>query len=223
MEELLETVEHSQQDPAAASVIWLHGLGADGHDFEPIVPGLTVEGTPLRFVFPHAPVQPVTINGGMAMRAWFDVIGLEHGTQQDEAGIRRAERQLHALIDREKERGIAAEKILLAGFSQGGALALHTALRYPERLAGVIGLSTFLPLDWTLETEAHEANRRTPFFLAHGTLDPLVMPALGDGTRGLLCEQGYDVEWRTYPIPHAVCPEEITDLKSWMTTHAFGR
>jgi phospholipase/carboxylesterase len=220
--ELLETVECSHAEPAAASVVWLHGLGADGHDFEPIVPGLAVDGTPLRFVFPHAPVQPITINGGMAMRAWYDIISLERGTEQDEQGIRRAERQLHALIEREQERGIPAEKILLAGFSQGGAVALHTALRYPQRLAGVIGLSTFLPLDWTVEAEAHEANRETPIFLAHGTLDPLVVPSLGEGSCKLLTELGYDVEWRTYPMPHAVCPEEVTDLRDWMARRLPG-
>ena len=213
----LETVEHSTGSPVAGSVIWMHGLGADGHDFEPIVPELQVDGAALRFVFPHAPVRPVTINGGIPMRAWFDVIGLERGTQQDEAGIRAAQQQIQTLIRRENERGVPTERILLAGFSQGGSVALHTGLRYPERLAGLIGLSTYLPLDWTIDTESHDANRQTPVFLAHGTLDPLVDPSLGETTRTLLEERSYQVFWKTYPMPHAVCAEEIADLRTWIT------
>ena len=215
--DILETVERSTGSPVTGSVIWMHGLGADGHDFEPIVPELQVDGARLRFVFPHAPVRPVTINGGISMRAWFDVLSLEHGTQQDEAGIRAAQQQVHALIQRENQRGIRAERILLAGFSQGGALALHTGLRYPERLAGLIGLSTFLPLDWTIDAESHDANRETPVFLAHGTLDPLVNASLGETTRSLLEERDYHVVWKTYPMPHAVCAEEIADLRSWIS------
>ena len=215
--ELLETVERSTGSPVANSVIWLHGLGADGHDFESIVPDLAREGVGLRFVFPHAPVRPVTINDGISMRAWFDVLGLESDTRQDETGIREMESRIRELIRRENDRGMPTQRILLAGFSQGGALALHTGLRYPERLAGMIGLSTFLPLEWTVDAEAHEANRDTPVMLAHGTLDPLVAPALGEKTRRFLEARNYDVEWRTYPMPHAVCPEEIADIAAWMS------
>lgn len=216
-DELLETVECTTGSPVSGSVIWLHGLGADGHDFEPIVPELRVSCGALRFVFPHAPVRPVTINGGIPMRAWFDVISLERGRQQDERGIREAQGQLQALIRRENERGIPTEKIVLAGFSQGGAIALHTGVRYPERLAGLIGLSTYLPLDWTVDAEAHDANRQTPVFMAHGAFDPLVPPVLGSGTRDLLLERDYAVEWRTYPIPHAVCADEVAHVGAWMT------
>jgi phospholipase/carboxylesterase len=216
-DDLLETVERTTGSPVSGSVIWLHGLGADGHDFEPIVPELRVSGGALRFVFPHAPVRPVTINGGIPMRAWFDVISLERGRQQDERGIRTAQDQVHALIGRENERGIPAERIVLAGFSQGGAVALHTGMRYPARLAGLIALSTYMPLDWTVDAEAHEANRRTPIFMAHGTLDPLVPLALGVGTRDLLQARDYAVEWRTYSIPHAVCPDEVAHIGAWIS------
>jgi phospholipase/carboxylesterase len=215
---LLETVERATGSPAEvqASVIWFHGLGADGHDFEPIVPELALDELPLRFVFPHAPIRPVTINAGMTMRAWFDVIGLDRRSPQDEPGIRESEAQARALIARENERGIPCSRIVLAGFSQGGAVALHTALRYPERLAGVIGLSTFLPLQHRLDAEASEANRGLPAFIAHGTQDPLVVPALGEATRDALVARGHAVEWKTYPMPHAVCAEEIEDIRDWL-------
>jgi phospholipase/carboxylesterase len=216
-DDLLETVESTTGSPVSGSVIWLHGLGADGHDFEAIVPDLRVSHGELRFVFPHAPVRPVTINGGIPMRAWFDVISLERGRQQDERGIRAAEGQVHALIRRENERGIPTGRIVLAGFSQGGAVALHTGVRYAERLAGLIGLSTYMPLEWTVDAEAHEANRQTPVFMAHGSYDPLVQPVLGSGTRDLLRERDYSVEWRTYPIPHAVCAEEVAHIGAWMS------
>jgi len=215
-EELLQTVERSTGSPVAGSVIWLHGLGADGHDFESIVPELRLAHAPLRFVFPHAPVRPVSINGGAPMRAWFDVIGLDLGAPQDEAGIREADAQVRALVWRENERGTPTERIVLAGFSQGGAMALHSGLRLPARLAGIIGLSTFLPLEWTVAAEAHAANRATPVFLAHGTLDPLVPAELGQATRSFLERRAYPVEWKTYPIPHAVCAEEIDDVRDWL-------
>ena len=215
--DVLETVEHSTGSPETGSVIWMHGLGADGHDFEPIVPELQVEGAALRFVFPHAPVRPVTINGGSPMRAWFDVLSLERSSEQDETGIRESEEQVRALIRRENERGVPTEKILLAGFSQGGAVALHTGLRYPERLAGLIGLSTYLPLHGTVDAEAQSVNRETPVFMAHGTEDPLVAPTLGDGTREFLTDRGYSVEWHTYPMAHAVCIEEVAQIRSWIS------
>jgi len=218
--EPLETVEVDNGDAAVASVIWLHGLGADGHDFEPVVPALQLPGTPLRYVFPHAPPRAVTINMGMVMRAWFDVRGLQRGSSQDEQGIRTSEAQLRALIRRENERGIPAERIVLAGFSQGGAVALHTGLRYEERLAGILALSTYLPLQDRFDAEVHEANRATPIFQAHGTQDPLVVPERGEETREFLTARGYPLEWRTYPIQHAVSPEEIADVRTWLEARA---
>lgn len=214
--ELLETVEHTTGSPAEASVLWLHGLGADGHDFEPIVPELAPDGIRLRFVFPHAPMRRVTINGGLRMRAWFDILGLDRGSEQDEGGIRASEQQIGTLIRRERERGIAADRIVLAGFSQGGAIALHAGLRYPERLAGILALSTYLPLYETLAKEASAANRATPILQAHGTEDPLVGLDLGIFTRDFLEQQGYAVEWKDYPMAHAVCPEEVGDIREWL-------
>jgi phospholipase/carboxylesterase len=210
----LQCIEHETASPVEGSVIWLHGLGADGHDFESIVPELAV--APLRFILPHAPVQPVTINGGMSMRSWFDVLGLDPESRYDEKGIRLAETWIRALIERERERGIPSERIVLAGFSQGGAIALHTALRYPEPLAAVIGLSTMLPLPSTLEQEVHESNRGIPVFIGHGDQDPLVAPELGEFTKTTLEGLGYEVAYHRYPIPHAVSPAEISDLKAWM-------
>ena len=216
--ELLQTVEHAPGDPVAGSVLWMHGLGADGHDFEPIVPELLLDAVHLRFVFPHAPVRPVTLNQGMTMRAWFDVFGLDRRSKQDEEGIRESGKQIEALIRRENERGVPTDRIVLAGFSQGGAVALHTGLRYPEPLAGILALSTYLPLHESFDAEASDANRATPIFQAHGTLDPLVGISLGEGTRDFLTERGYAVEWNSYPMPHAVCPEEIADIGRWLGT-----
>ena len=214
---MLQTVEHESGKSVGAGVIWLHGLGADGHDFEPIVPELLLEGGPdLRFVFPHAPARPVTINQGFVMRAWFDIHGLDRDSLQDEAGIRESADQVAELIRRENERGIATEKIVLAGFSQGGAIALHLGLRYPERLAGILALSTYLPLHASLAEEASEANRSTPLFLGHGSQDDLVGISLGEGSRDRLAALGYGVEWKSYPMPHAVCPEEIRDIRDWL-------
>ena len=221
-EDFLETVEHETGSPVGASVIWMHGLGADGHDFEPIVPALGLRSVHLRFVFPHAPVRPVTLNGGMPMRAWFDIVGIDRNAIQDEAGIRRAESQVHALLRRENERGVPSEKIVLAGFSQGGAVALHTALRYPERLAAVLALSTFLPLRETVDAEAGLPNRETPFFMGHGAMDPLVIPALGEETRDFLRERGYAVDWRSYPMVHAVCPDEVEDIRRFLSRTLEG-
>jgi phospholipase/carboxylesterase len=196
-------------------VIWLHGLGADGHDFEPIVPELRLESAlRVRFVFPHAPVQPVTINGGYAMRAWYDI---GNDRRQDEAGIRASQARVEALIARERTRGVAARRIVLAGFSQGGAIALQTALRHPERLAGVLALSTYLPLAETLAAEAHPANRDAPIFMAHGTQDPLIPLARAAASRDTLRALGYDVQWREYPMPHSVCAEEIAEIGAWLT------
>jgi phospholipase/carboxylesterase len=200
---------------AEAAVIWLHGLGAAGHDFEPIVPELGLPATlRLRFVFPHAPVQPVTINGGLAMRAWYDIT---NDGRQDAAGIRASQQRVEALIEREKSRGVAPARIVLAGFSQGGAIALHTGLRHPERLAGILALSTYLPLADTLAAEAHPANREAPIFMAHGTEDSLIPLARARASRDALQALGYQVEWHEYPMPHSVCAEEIAHIGAWLT------
>jgi phospholipase/carboxylesterase len=224
--ELPETVEVESTAKPQGSVIWLHGLGADGHDFEPLVPELGLDGrVSLRFVFPHAPIRPVTINGGMSMRAWFDILTLERGGPQDEAGIRQSGRQLEALIARETGRGIPPEKIVLAGFSQGGAIALHTALRHPQRLAGVMALSTYLPLEDCFGSEvagnASAQPQDLPIFMAHGSFDPMLPMALGQHSQQTLENAGYDVAWHDYPMAHAVCPEEIADIRDWLVS-VFG-
>jgi phospholipase/carboxylesterase len=216
----LETIEIESGDKPAAAVIWMHGLGADGNDFVPIVHELELSGAPaIRFVFPHAPMQPVSINNGHVMRAWYDVKwgDLEGRSKQaDEAGVRASQRAIEALIDREVSRGIVAEKILLAGFSQGGAIALHAGLRYSKKLAGVMALSTYLPLPESFPSEATEDNRTTPIFLAHGTQDNVVPYEMGLRSRQLLEQQGYDVEWHEYPMAHSVALEEINDIGVWL-------
>jgi phospholipase/carboxylesterase len=214
---LPETVEVEPRRPADASVILLHGLGADGHDFEPLAGELGLNDSPaVRWVFPHAPIRPVTINGGARMRAWYDIVGLDRRSVQDEAGIRESARSASALVARERERGIAADRIVLAGFSQGGAIALFAGLRSPERLAGLLALSTYLPLAERLDAEAHPANAAVPIFMAHGTFDPVVPLSLGEGSRELLGARGYDVDWHTYPVPHSVCAEEVADIRQWL-------
>jgi len=214
---LLESVEVEPRGPADAAVVLLHGLGADGHDFESLVPDLRLPAAPsVRWVFPHAPLRPVTLNGGMRMRAWYDILALDRKAAEDEAGVRQSAEDVRALVRRERERGIAADRIVLAGFSQGGAMALFTALREPERLGGVLALSTYLPLAGMLEAEAHPANAAVPVFMAHGTFDPVVPLFLGEGSRDFLRARGYEVEWRTYPMPHSVCAEEVGDLREWL-------
>jgi phospholipase/carboxylesterase len=216
MSELLETVERETAPEPAASVVWLHGLGADGYDFDPIVPALRLPGGPeIRYVFPHAPVRPVTINGGMPMRAWYDIVAIQRGAREDEPGIRESGEAIAALIRREAERGIPANRVVLAGFSQGGAIALHAGLRYPERLAGIIALSTYLPLR-AAAAEFDAANRETPIFMAHGSLDPVVPAALGEESAMYLAEAGYAVEFKSYTMPHSVCPQEVEDIRRWM-------
>jgi phospholipase/carboxylesterase len=219
--ELPETVEVTCGANPQGSVIWLHGLGADGHDFEAIVPELGVaDQLNLRFVFPHAPMRPVTINGGMTMRAWYDILTLERGGPQDEAGIRESGRLLELLIEREHERDIPHDKIVLAGFSQGGAIALHTALRYPHRLAGVMALSTWLPLQDSFDTEVvgntRAQSQELRVFMAHGSFDPMLPMALGQQSCETLEKAGYAVEWHDYPMAHAVCAEEIADIRNWL-------
>jgi phospholipase/carboxylesterase len=215
--ELLPAVEIEPERAADAAVNHMHGLGADGHDFETLVFELKLPpGSAIRWVFPHAPIRPVTLNGGMPMRAWFDIIGLDRRSEEDEAGIRASGEGIRALVRRERERGVPADRIVLAGFSQGGAMALHTALRETERLAGVLALSTYLPLAAALEAEAHPANAAMPIFQAHGTADPIVPIAIGEGSRDRLRSQGHDVEWHTYPMPHSVCAEEVADIREWL-------
>lgn len=204
------------RNPAAA-VIWLHGLGADGHDFEPIVPELVRPGErALRFVFPHAPVRPVTLNGGYAMRAWYDIVALDRRAAEDDKGIRASQAAIEALIRRENERGIACERIVLAGFSQGGAMALFTGTRYAQRLAGIVALSCYQLLASGFAAERSSANQSTPVFMAHGTQDPVVLPLLGEQACRQLQEAGYAVEWHTYSMPHSVCPQEVADIAAWL-------
>lgn len=217
MSDALQTVEVEPDGPADATVVLMHGLGADGHDFETLVFELRLpQASRIRWVFPHAPVRPVTLNGGMPMRAWFDIIGLDRRSEEDDVGIRESGEGIAALVRRERERGIRPERIVLAGFSQGGAMALFTALRESERIAGVLALSTYLPLARTLESEAHEANRGVPILMAHGSFDPVVPLALGEASRDALGSLGYDVDWRTYPMPHSLCAEEVEDIREWL-------
>jgi phospholipase/carboxylesterase len=199
------------------AVIWLHGLGADGHDFEPIVPELVDRAWPaLRFVFPHAPVRPVTVNGGMPMRAWYDIAGMEIAQKQDEAGMRASIVQLDELIERERARGVPGENLLLAGFSQGGAIALAGGVRHAQKLAGIVALSTYLPLAEKTDAEISAANRAVPVFMGHGSADPIVPQRLGEMSRDYLQRLGCAVEWRSYPMAHQVCAEEIADLRRWL-------
>ena len=214
----LSVVEIEPATAATASIIWMHGLGADAHDFEPIVPhlGLPIE-LGLRFVFPNAPVRPVTINGGVAMRAWYDIFAMDIGARrEDEAGLRESEQLVRQLIQREQERGIALDKIVLAGFSQGGAMTLQTGLRYPATLAGMLALSCYLPLHNTVAAERHVANQDTPILLAHGTFDPVVPYALGKRSMEKLQALGYAVDWREYPMQHEVTMAEIQHIGAWL-------
>jgi phospholipase/carboxylesterase len=216
MAQALETIEIETGAAPAAAVIWLHGLGADGHDFEPIVPELGLPASkPVRFVFPNAPLRPVTINMGMRMRAWYDIVQLGGGAE-DEAGIRSSQGLLEELISRETSRGIPHDRIVLAGFSQGGAIALQTALRQPERLAGVLALSTYLPLPGTLQKERAAANSALPIFMAHGQYDDMIPIQRAAQSRDALQALGYAPEWREYPMPHSVCPEEIADIAAFL-------
>jgi phospholipase/carboxylesterase len=213
----LETLEVEPRAPADAAVVLMHGLGADGHDLESLVTELRLPASPsIRWVFPHAPIRPVTINGGARMRAWYDIAGLDRSAPEDEAGIRASAEAVFDLVRREHARGIPSERIVLAGFSQGGAMALFAALRWPERLAGVVALSTYMPLAATLASEAHPANASVPVFIAHGSFDPLVPPVAGERSRDLLRSRGHDVEWHAYPMPHSVCAEEVGDLRQWL-------
>ncbi len=205
------------------SIIWLHGLGADGEDFVPVAEQMQLP-VPMRHVFPHAPLRPVTINGGYVMRAWYDILaaapagalGTNGDAHQDAAGIRASQAEIERLIAREKQRGIAATDIYLAGFSQGGAIVLHTGLRHAERLGGILALSTYLPLAGSLDAEASPAARHVPIFMAHGHSDPIIPYPLGQSSAQKLTEQGYPLEWHEYDMPHAVCTEEIVDMETWL-------
>ena len=217
---MLETIEIETAPNPAAAVIWLHGLGADGNDFAPIVPELKLAGAPpIRFIFPHAPMMAVTINNGHVMRAWYDVsFGDLEGTTRraDEKGVRASQAAIEQLIAREEQRGVAPRNIVVAGFSQGGAIALQTGLRYPQRLAGVMALSTYLPLAETLPAEASVANQDLPIFFAHGTHDPVIALPMATASRAKLLELGYAVEWHEYPMQHSVCPEELHAISAWL-------
>ncbi|MFZ5863783.1 MAG: alpha/beta hydrolase [Nitrospirota bacterium] len=204
------------RNPTAA-VIWLHGLGADGHDFEPIVPELRLPSAlPIRFIFPHAPHRPVTINNGYVMRAWYDIRTAEFVQREDETGIRESEKTVQELIAREHARGVPSSRIVLAGFSQGGAIVLHVGTRYPERLAGIMALSTYLPLIESFAAEAHGANRNVPVFMAHGTEDPIIPLERGRMSADRLKVAGAEVLWRSYEMGHSVCIEEIGDIAAWL-------
>jgi len=213
----LEHIELATGAEPQGTVIWMHGLGADGWDFVPIVRELPLpEELQLRFIFPHAPVRRVTINGGMEMRAWYDIAMSDIARLPDEGGIRESQKSIEGLIARERSRGVDSRHIVLAGFSQGGAIALQTGLRYPEKLAGVMALSTYLPLAAVLPREASPANKATPIFMAHGIFDPVVAYVMGTTSRMTLAGLGYNLEWHEYPMQHSVCAEEVRDIGIWL-------
>ena len=210
-----ETVEVETAANPRGSVIWLHGLGADGHDFEPIIPELRLPGSlALRFVFPHAPVRPVTLNGGMAMRAWYDITSLDREGPVDEAGINESSAILGSLIEQEKQRGIDRDRIVVAGFSQGGAIAINTVLQARGKLAGLLALSTWLALPGAADGDGYDTS--LPVFMAHGQFDPMVPMQYGKSSAERLTEAGFDVEWHEYPMAHGVCPQEINDISRWL-------
>lgn len=211
--ELLPCIEIQTTEKPTAAIIWLHGLGADGNDFASLVPQLDLSGCPgIRFVFPSAPSMPVTVNGGYVMPAWYDIIGRSDHDPEDAIGINRSAMAINALIEREASRGIAYEKIVLAGFSQGCAMVLHTGLRFPHRLAGIMALSGYLPLAQSFLAERNPANQATPIFMAHGDWDAVIIPERSERSRDLLQANGYDVQWKSYAMEHSVHPIEIIDM-----------
>jgi phospholipase/carboxylesterase len=213
----LETIQVDTGPNPTASVIWLHGLGASGDDFVPIVRELDLAGLPaIRFVFPHAPTMPVTVNNGYVMRAWYDIVGADLARREDEKGLRASQAMVEQLIAQEKARGVPAERIVLAGFSQGCAMTLQTGLRHPEKLAGLMCLSGYVPLHTTIAAERHAANQSTPIFLVHGRGDQVIPIVRAEQSRDLLRTLGYDVEWHEYPMPHSVCQEEVDDIGAWL-------
>ena len=214
---LLETIQLETAPDPTASVIWMHGLGADGSDFVPIVKELNLAGCPaIRFVFPHAPAIPVTVNRGYVMRAWYDVLNADFVRREDEKGLRASQVAIERLIEQEKSRGIAANRIVLAGFSQGCAMTLQTGLRHPEKLAGLLCLSGYLPLHTAIASERHAANNDTPIFMAHGETDQVIPIDRAEQSRDLLQSLGYTVAWHAYGMPHSVCREEIDDISAWL-------
>jgi phospholipase/carboxylesterase len=213
----LDCVEVETAPQPRHAVIWLHGLGADGHDFEPIVPQLVQPEWPaLRFVFPHAAVRPISLNGGLPMRGWYDIAGFDLSQRQDERGIRASIGDVETLIAREVSRGVDASRIVLVGFSQGGAIALAVGLRHAQKLAAIVALSTYLPIESQTANERGEANAATPIFMAHGAFDPVVPQVLGERSRDRLRNWGYAVDWHSYPMAHQVCPQEIADLADFL-------
>ncbi|MBI3563408.1 MAG: alpha/beta fold hydrolase [Gammaproteobacteria bacterium] len=203
---------------ASAAVIWLHGLGADGHDFEPIVDELQFAAKPhTRFIFPHAPPRPVSINGGHVMRAWYDIYTLGIDVPQDEAGIRAAASRVNDYVNVQHTQGIDYDRIVLAGFSQGGAIALHAGLRFPQQLAGILALSTYLPMPAALTTELHKANRSTPIWMAHGQVDTVIPLQVAEHSCKLLQQQGCPIQWHSYSMGHGVCPQEVVDISRWLS------
>ncbi|TFW10709.1 alpha/beta hydrolase [Massilia arenosa] len=217
MSNLLDHIEIETRPNPEISVIWLHGLGADGNDFVPIVQELDLAGLPgIRFLFPHAPTMPVTINGGYVMRAWYDILGTELIRQEDEGGLRSSQKLVEAFIAHEKARGIPAARIILAGFSQGCAMTLQAGLRHPEQLAGMICMSGYLPLHTVAAAERTVESTGTPIFMAHGRMDPVVPYVRGTQSRDLLQQLGYQIEWHEYPMQHSVCAEEVADLSAWL-------
>jgi phospholipase/carboxylesterase len=225
MTDFLETIELQTHGSCDWSVIWMHGLGADGSDFVPVVPELGLDpSVGIRFVFPNAPEIPVTCNGGYVMPAWYDIISLDKSNRDvDAAGIVKSRQQIRDLIEREKERGILSSRIFLAGFSQGGAVAYTTALTHPELLAGVIAMSTYLPVPQLVAEEASEANRQIPIFVAHGTEDDVVSIELGLHAREFLTQNGYASQWQEYPMPHSICLEEIKDIGAWLNERVTAK
>lgn len=214
----LDTIQIETAPNPTASVIWMHGLGADGSDFVPIVRELDLSGCPpIRFIFPTAPTMPVTVNGGYVMRAWYDIFAPDLVRREDEPGLRNSQALVEALIANEKARGIPAERIVLAGFSQGCAMTLQAGLRHPEKLAGLMCLSGYLPLAAKLADERHAANQQVPIFMAHGTLDPVVVLQRAEQSREVLNQLGYQIDWHTYPMQHSVCGEEVEDISAWLT------
>lgn len=213
----LESIELVRgQGTPTACVIWMHGLGADGNDFVPIVDELELPAAPIRFVFPHAPMQPVTINGGYVMRAWYDVVSTDFDRREDEGGVRGSQTSIEVLIAREAQRGVDSRRIVLAGFSQGGAIALFAGLRHRRPLAGIMALSTYMPVLGKFAAEREAANQAVPILQAHGALDPVIPIAHAAKSRDALRALGYTVDWQEYPMPHSVCPEEIEHIGTWL-------
>ncbi len=216
MTEPLETIEIETRPKPSHSVIWLHGLGADGNDFVPIVQQLKLPKLGIRFVFPHAPMRPVTINGGFVMRAWYDIVAQDLAQREDEAGLRHSQAAIDALIAKEAARGMPASRVVLAGFSQGGVISLQTGLRHAKALAGVMSLSAYLPLASTVAKERNAVNQDTPIFIGHGMADNVVPLKAGTAARDQLIKLGYDVDWHQYPMAHSVCPQELDDIGAWL-------